>query len=196
MAAINLIVEGDLDEAVAGRIVRTVGHEIGVCYGKRGYGYIQSKIAGFNMAARNVHYLALVDFMDTRLSCPAEVVAQWVPNRQQNMLFRVVVREIESWLLADRINLARFLRISPAHVPASSEQINDPKLTLVNLARHSKNSRVRAALIPEVGSTAQVGRLYTSEMKVFISESWDVDAARRNSPSLNKCMIRLEELTD
>lgn len=195
MAAINLIVEGDLDEAVAGRIVQTAGHDLGVCYGKRGYGYIQSKIAGFNMAARNVHYLALVDFMDTGLPCPAEVIAQWVPNRQQNMLFRVVVREIESWLLADRINLARFLGISATRVPVSPEQINDPKLTLVNLARLSKNSRIRSALVPDVGSTAQVGRLYTSEMKVFISGLWDIDVARSNSSSLNKCLLRLEELT-
>ncbi len=194
MSIVHYLVEGGIDEAVAVRIIQTAGHIPGVCYGKKGYGYIRDKIQGFNRAVQQIPCLALVDFMDTGLVCAAEVVARWLPNRHANMYFRVVVREIESWLLADRTNLARFLRISITRLPATPEQIVDPKLTLINLARHSTSGRIREALVPEQGSTAQVGKLYTSELKRFVSEDWDLQIARTNAPSLDRCLRRLEGL--
>lgn len=194
MSIINYLVEGDIDEAVAVKIIQTAGHTSGVCYGKRGHGYIRAKIQGFNRSVQQVPCLALVDFMDTGLDCAVEVLTRWLPHRHANMFFRIVIREIESWLLADSVNLARFLGINKDRVPTNPEQINDPKLTLVNLARHSKIGKVRTALVPEQGSTAQVGKLYTSEVNKFVRESWNVEAARLNSPSLDMCVRRLEAL--
>ncbi|MGB9181827.1 MAG: hypothetical protein WCB68_21530, partial [Pyrinomonadaceae bacterium] len=166
----------------------------GTCYGRKGSGYIKRKIQGFNLTAQSTYYLALIDFMDTHLLCPAEVIAQWIPNRQPKMLFRIVVREIESWLMADRHNLAGFLKISIDKVPRNPEQLHDPKLKLINLARGTRDAHVRSALVPEIGSTAQVGKLYDSEMRRFINRLWNVEAARNNAPSLDKCLKRLEEL--
>ena len=91
------------------------------------------------------YYLTLVDFMDTGHSCPPDVVAQWLPRAEPGMLFRVVVRELESWLLADRENFADFLGISITKPPDQPEQINDPKQQLVNLARCSRKSQIRSA---------------------------------------------------
>lgn len=48
---LNALVEGSLDEAVARRLIRDTGHQFGVCYGKRGIGYVRQKIQGFNKAA-------------------------------------------------------------------------------------------------------------------------------------------------
>jgi len=194
MPIVNPLVEGTLDEAVAIKIINATGHTAGVCYGKRGSGYIQRKIQSFNQTARSIYYLTLVDFMDTGHSCPPDVVAQWLPRAEPGMLFRVVVRELESWLLADRENFADFLGISITKLPDQPEQINDPKHQLVNLARRSRKSQIRSALVPESDSTAQVGRLYNSEMRVFVQSSWDIEAARRNAPSLDKCLERLDAL--
>jgi hypothetical protein len=194
MQVINHLVEGELDEAVAVRIIQAAKHYPGVCYGKKGVGYIKEKVRGFNKAVHQAPFLTLVDFMDTGQSCPPEVVSGWLPHRHQKMLFRVVVREIESWIIADRRNLARFLKIHLVRVPVNPEQLTDPKLALVNLARHSRSALVRDAVVPESGSTAQVGRLYLSEMRRFVIEVWDAQEARENAPSLNKCLISLEEL--
>lgn len=194
MAIIHALVEGNLDEAAAFKIIKVSGHTPGTCYGKRGSGYIRSKIQSFNQTARSTYYLALVDFMDTRLSCPPEVITSWLPNRQSKMLFSVVVREIESWLLADRDNLAEFLKIRIDRIPANPEQVYDPKLELINLARRSISPRVRSALVPEIGSTAQVGKLYDSEMRIFIDTLWDIKSARTCAPSLDRCLRRLESL--
>lgn len=192
MAVINTLVEGVLDEAAAARVLVSTNHVPGVCYGKRGSGYIRSKIRGFNDAARDVQYLALVDFMDTGLNCPPDVITEWVPHRRPEMIFRVVVPELESWLLADRANLAEFLRVETRLIAQNPEQLADPKRELVNLARHSRRRSVRSALVPDDGSTAQVGKLYVSEMTRFINEIWDVNSARTRAPSLDRCLAALE----
>lgn len=200
MAVINSLVEGDMDEAAAIRIIEAAGHTHGTCFGKRGCGYIAKKIKNFNLTAQDIHYLTLVDFMDaqqmdTQLECPPEVISIWLPHRRPKMLFRIVVRELESWLLADRNNLAKFLKINVALLPLDPENITDPKRSLVNLARKSKSPRIREALVPQAQSTAQVGKLYVSEMKIFISEYWNIESARENAPSLDKAMRSLQGLS-
>lgn len=196
MAIIHALVEGNLDEAAAFKIIKATGHTPGTCYGRKGSGYIRSKVQSFNLTAQSIYYLTLIDFMDTRLSCPPEVVTSWLPNRQPKMLFRVVVREMESWLIADRYNLAEFLKVRVDRIPTNPEQIYDPKLELINLARRSISRRIRSDLVPETGSTAQVGKLYESEMKVFINTLWDINAARILAPSLDKCLRKLELLSE
>ncbi|MDT4954801.1 MAG: hypothetical protein QOJ02_2939 [Acidobacteriota bacterium] len=194
MAIIHPLVEGNLDEAAAFRIIEVTGHTPGTCYGKKGSGYIEQKVRSFNLTAHSTYYLALIDFMDTKLSCPPEVITNWLPNRQPKMLFRVVVREMESWLLADKDNLAEFLKVRANRIPTNPEMVYDPKLELINLARHSISSRIRSALVPEIGSTAQVGKLYNSEMRIFIDTLWNIHAARNYAPSLDRCLRRLESL--
>ena len=184
-----------MDEAAAIRIIEATGHTHGTCFGKKGCSYIEKNIHKFNLTAHDIHYMALVDFMDTKLSCPPEVISNWLPYKRSKMLFRVVVRELESWLLADRSNLAKFLKINIAMLPFNPEQIADPKLSLVNLARKSKSARIREALVPIIGSTAQVGKLYVSEMKIFINELWDIESARKTARSLDKALISLERLS-
>jgi hypothetical protein len=185
-----------MDEAAANRLIEAAGHTPGTCYGKKGFPYIQNKVRSFNQTSIKTNYLVLVDFMDTGLACPAEVVAQWLPHRRPSLLFRVVVRELESWLLADRENLASFLRVSAAKIPSDPEQLPDPKLTLVNIARFSRSKGIREALVPEAGSTARIGKLYTSEMSRFIEADWDITNARKSSESLNKCCIHLEGIAN
>ena len=74
MAVINYLVEGDVDEVVALRIIQESGHEAGVGFGKRGYGYIKKRIQDFNRSSQGMCYLALADFMDTKCLCPAEAI--------------------------------------------------------------------------------------------------------------------------
>jgi len=137
--------------------------------------------------------LALVDLMDTGLPCPPAVVDAWLPRRDPGMLFRVVVREVESWLLADRTNLADFLRVAVAKVPSAPEEEIDPKQSLVNLARKSRSAEIRRLLVPAKGSSATEGPAYTSEMRRFVDNHWDVAEARKNAPSLASCLKALEQ---
>jgi hypothetical protein len=194
MALINTLVEGLMDEAVAARVVEAAGHLPGVCYGKKGCGYIKRKLSAYNQSSKSMYYLVLVDLMDTGERCSPEVVAKWLPYPAKKMIFRVVAREVESWLIADREGIAKFLNVSVAGVPSDPESLPDPKLTLVNLARKSRSRQTRDGLVPEEGTGAIVGKLYTSEMVRFIEGQWDIARARANARSLDRCMRRLTEI--
>ncbi|WP_459936221.1 DUF4276 family protein [Desulfonatronum parangueonense] len=191
---IYALVEGPTDEAMARRLAETSGHQVGACYGKRGSSWIKAKVEAFNKSAASIPVLTLLDFMDADLPCPPEILDKWLPHRHSRMIFRVVVRELESWLLADREGTAGFLGVALSKVPLSPEQLDDPKQTLVNLARQSRYSSIRSALVPQKGSTAQVGRSYVSEINRFTSEIWCPERARELSPSLNSCLRRLAEI--
>ena len=195
MIVVNKLVEGPLDNALATHLIHSVGLTPGTTYGQKGYPYIQNKVKNFNSSGKSNFYLfTMVDFMDTRLSCPPEVLRKLLPYPNTGMIFRVVVRELESWLLADRKNLSTYLKISPHHIPLAPESIPDPKITLVNLARKSRSEKIRSSLVPETGSTSQVGKLYVSEMTNFIQKFWNIEAAELNSPSLKRCMEKLKLL--
>jgi hypothetical protein len=196
MATIHALVEGPMDEAVAAKIIRAAGHVPGTCYGLRGCGYIKKKVRSYNRTARSIYYLTLIDLMDTGEACAPDVVKEWVPGREPKMIVRIVIQELESWLLADREGIARFLNIDLLKVPAMPERLPDPKRELIRLARRSRHKSIREAVVPEPNSIAIVGKLYTSEMIRFISTQWDVQRASRNAPSLTKCLLRLEEITD
>ncbi len=110
------------------------------------------------------------------------------------MLLRAVVRELESWLLADRNGIAEYLKIPMSGVPENPESLSDPKATLIHLARKSRSSRIREGLVPAQGSSATVGRGYASEIIHFIRESWDINMVRMKASSLDHCIRRLESL--
>ena len=196
MALVNAIVEGFVDEAVSVRLISETGHILGAIYGKRGSGYIHRKLSAFNQSAQGLQYLALVDLMDTGIDCAPIVVQAWLPHPNAGMIFRVAVREIESWLLADREGIAEFLAIRTSRIPHFPEREDDPKRTLVNLARRSRRRSIREALVPKAGSSAATGRLYVSEMCRFIEAQWDVTRARMNSPSLDGSLHRLAALAN
>jgi len=193
---VDLLVEGPTDEAVARKIVRICGHEPGLVYGKNGVNYIKEKLSGFNIRVQYGNpILVLVDFMDTRLACPPQLVREWLPDRCSRLLLRAVVNEIESWLLADRQAVAEFLHVPLTQIPPNPEKILDPKRTLVNLARRSRRKRIREEMVPPPGSGGVVGPGYTAMIEEMVHSYWDVERAIQLSTSLERCILRLQELT-
>lgn len=192
MAVICPLVEGYVDDAVASRLLEFTGHQMGTVYGLKGSGYIRRTVGGFNRAAKGINYLTLIDLMDSGIACAPDVVRDWVPHRKRGMIFRVVVREIESWILADRFGIAAFLSVAEHRVPLNPENEPDPKLALVNLARRSRRKTLKNAIIPENGMSGVTGRLYTTEVRRFVFDHWSVPNAMMNAPSLRKCVERLQ----
>lgn len=193
---VNALVEGSMDEWAARRLLRETGHDFGIGFGKRGAGHILSNLSRFRQRARFGNpLLVLLDFMDVPGSeCPPAICRSRLPDPAPGMLFRLVVPELEGWLLADREGVARFLGISPDLVPTDVETLTDPKRTLVNLARKSRRKRQREAIVPPKGMSGVVGRGYATEIGRFIQEKWNPSEAARRSPSLAKCLRRLREL--
>ena len=191
MGQFTLLVEGDLDEAIGKIILAHCCHEHYLTFPKRGYMYIKANIRRFNEAANVTPSLCLIDHINIGTECAPRIVDSWLPNRSRDFHFRIVEREIESWLLADRINLADFLAVNHSRIPLLPDSLLDPKQTLINIARKSKKRTVREAITPGFRSTAVVGPLYNAELIRFVRERWNLREACNNSPSLEKCVKRL-----
>lgn len=189
----DILVEGPTDEIVARKILSHCGYQAGTAFGKKGINYIFEKIDGFNvLAQKGIPILALVDFMDTNLGCPPEVKENILPHCSSKMVIRVVVRELESWLIADECGLASYLGISVRRIPREPEMLNDPKQTLVNLARRARNKLIRESIVPVQGVSSMVGAGYVSAIDEFVKVYWNIENAKRRSNSLRRCLNRLQ----
>jgi hypothetical protein len=192
---IQAAVEGLLDQAVAQRLIEEAGATPGPIYGRHGKGHLQTKIRGYNSAARFAPWLVLVD-LDCDKCAPA-LRTSWLANESPLMCFRVAVREVEAWLLADRLNLARFLRVRLSMIPTNPEGLQNPKGAMVALANASRKKDIQKDMVPRPGSRRTEGPAYTSRLTEFVMDSdsgWDPNAAAALSPSLAGCLVRLREL--
>jgi hypothetical protein len=190
---INFAVEGEIDEAVARKLILHVGAIPGTVYGKQGKSHLRKRIAGYNQAARNQPWLVLVDL--DRCSCAPALVQKWVPQPSPYLCLRVAVYEVEAWLLADSHNLANFLGVPQSRIPHAPEQLGDPKKEMVNLASQSRKRDIRRDMVPAPGAGQQVGAAYSARLIEFVEKYWDIHQAASRSPSLQRAIDCLTRLT-
>ncbi len=186
---VNLVVEDELSERVLRHLLRESGrpYQVGLCYGRAGFGYIRRNIAAFNHAAKGTPYIVLADLDKTE--CAPLKMGEWLAApRHTNLLFRVAVREVEAWLLADRISLAHFLRIQIDLIPQEFDRAPDPKAALIALARKSRRGELRRDLVPKPGSTSTQGPNYNARLADFVDNYWDASVAAQHSLSLAKAV--------
>jgi len=189
-------VEGLVDEAVLTRLIRHVGAVPGSIHGKHGKQYLQKNLYGYVQAAAVVPWVVLVD-LDQEFDCPPPLVWVWLPEAPPGMCFRVAVREVEAWLLADRERLAQFLGIEPRWIPRDVEGILHPKEAVVALARRSRRHAIRRDMTPPPGSGRTVGPAYTSRLIEFALHSrrgWRPQVAAAACESLRRCLGCLRRL--
>jgi hypothetical protein len=190
---ISAAVEGLVDEAVVRRLIAHAGGKPGPVYGRQGKSSLRQKIAGYNNAAKWGPWIVLVD-LDREYDCAPPLRAGWLGQPSARLCFRVAVRAVEAWLLADVEPLAAFLRMPRGRVPALPEAVGDPKTAMVNLARSSRRKVIRQDMVPREGSGRQVGPAYTSRLIEFVSSSWRPDVAARRSDSLRRTIACLKHL--
>lgn len=142
-------VEGLTDEAVLRRLIQVAGGADGPIYGRNGKAHLLKQLGGYDRAAQRTPWVVLVD-LDQDADCAPPFCLACLVTPSPRMRLRVVVREIEAWLLADREELARFLGIPEGKVPRDPEKIADPKSAMVNLARHSRRRDVREDMVPRL----------------------------------------------
>ncbi len=153
---------------------------------------LKAKLKQYRNASKVIPHVICLDLDDNECA-PSLLKNLGITPRSPSMLVRVAVREVESWLLADTQGLAEFLNIPMAKVPNQPDTLRDPKLTLINLARKSKNKSVREGIVPEQGARASVGPLYNPLLASFVNEGWSLLNACTRSPSLEKALLRLRE---
>lgn len=188
-------VEGITDEAMLRRLCLQVGTQASVVYGRGGKQNLLQLLAGYNHSARFRHWFVLIDL--DREPCAPGASTEWLPDPAPLMCFRIAVRELESWILADAERLAMFLRVEERSIPANPDGLADPKQVLVNVARLSRSRDIREDIVPRPGSGQSVGPAYASRLIEFLQPTpigWRPEVAVNHSTSLRRCIQALEQL--
>ncbi len=191
--AINLIFEDSLSGSVLQKLLKNSRHNylVGSRYNSGGCGWIKKKINGFNKAAKGMPYFVLTDL--DQYECPPILISDWlIGDKHHNLLFRVAVRQIESWLLGCRLLFARFLGVPENMIPRSVDEITNAKVFVIDLARRSRRKQLRLDIVPQEGSTAKVGPDYNGRLIYFVENIWDPNIAKEISPSLQRAIEILD----
>jgi hypothetical protein len=194
MVVISAAVEGLVDETVIKSLIREAGAITGQVYGKRGKAFLRESIGGYNNSARFRPWVVLVD-LDQDAPCAPQLCQNWLAAKAAKLCFRVAVRAVEAWLLADRESIAKFLSVSPSRIPIDPESESNPKQLMVDLAARSKRRSIREDMVPRPGSGRSVGPAYTSRLIEFVqSPLWRPTIAAERSESLRRCRGCIERL--
>ncbi|MFQ5744895.1 MAG: hypothetical protein ACE5HV_15095 [Acidobacteriota bacterium] len=192
---ISSAVEGIVDEAVVRRLIAHAGGQPGPVYGKNGKQALRQRINGYNNAPRHSPWVVLVD-LDGDADCAPPFRADWLPQPAPRLCFRIAVREIEAWLLADAETLAPFLGTARTRVPPRPEDVEHAKATMVNLARRSRRRAVREDMVPREGSGRSVGPAYASRLIEYIESRWRPEVAAECAESLRRAIDCLKRLIE
>ena len=139
--------------------------------------------------------LALRD-LDDDAACAPTLVALLLPDKNERMLLRVCVKQVESWLMADKEAYARFCGVPLGHIPDNPETVGNPKALIQSLGEsgkavklHRHFSKLKRTGVPMWGV---LGEWHAQ----FAEKHWDpVRAADSNrSPSLTRALARVKEL--
>lgn len=189
--SINLVFEDELSEYVLRKLLDCFGdkYQSGFSYNSRGFGYIRNNINGFNQACVAVPFLVLTDLDNN--PCPVQLIRDWFNHPMHpNMIFRIAVREVEAWILADVEGYSTFTGVSRVNFPDNPENELDPKRTLINLTRRSRKRRIREDIVP-INDNAQIGPNYNGRLMEFVFRYWEINRAIPRSESLRRAYEKL-----
>jgi hypothetical protein len=195
--SLHVVVEGSTDEPVVKKILTLA------CWdpdsisieNTSGKSNLDKKLVAYNEAARWSPRFVLRD-LDNDSSCAGEFRGQLLPTPAPFMCFRLAVRSIESWLMADPETLANYLHISVAQITHRPDFVSHPKDELVNLARLSTKPNIRKDMVPEPGKSRRIGAGYEGRINDYSQKYWRPQVARQHSPSLHRAIAALERLRD
>lgn len=191
---VKLLVEGELDREMAEKLLGSLGIGVEAVYGRCGRSYIEKRIGAYNQAAKIFPWVVFIDLDNDK--CAPSLVQKLIPSPSKNMFFRVVVRELEAWLLGDAEKFSDFFLVPRFKIPARPEDDPDPKKTLLRCIQLSKSRTKKQDLLPEKNSKAQIGRLYNSTLAEFIRSHWRPRIAARSCESLNSAIKALKKILD
>ena len=190
MPSVYVATEGVIDTVVVQRICRQLGIHIRAVYGEQGKDRLNQRMEGYNRAARLWPWLVLRD-LNSDAECAPLLRHNLLPNPAPHMVFRLAVREVESWLLADRDAFAQFFSVHVQNISDEPESIVNPKRHLVDIVRRSRSRQMRSEIVPRAGSGRSVGPGYRGRITDFVRMAWSPTTASHRSDSLRRCLDRL-----
>ena len=192
MMDIALATEDELSEAIGLRLIAESPFRDSepLLLRKNGFGYLKSRMHSWRQLAQRQLVLVLTDL--DQLSCPPVLLGEWRGGSKplpRNLLLRVAVREIESWVLADH-QAMRALIGHKGRLPSDPDVLCDPKQHLLGLVRLAPRE-IRRDLLVERGAIASQGIGYNRRLVNWVQTTWCPDRAAERSASLMRARAAL-----
>lgn len=192
MIPIAVATEDELSEAIALRLISEV-KPLYVTHKLRrdGFGYLRSNMNSWCQMAEQQIMMVLTDL--DRANCLVKFRDQWMTNRQlpARLIFRIAVKEVESWVLADHEAMRKLVG-KKGVLPIAPDALVDPKKTLLGFAKTAPKS-VRDDLLKIIDSQLRQGLGYNARLTNWVNTTWSPERAAERSPSLARARIRLQE---
>ncbi len=195
MIPVVYAVEGVTDEPVAKRLLLGAGLLVGPAREVGGKSKIDAGLPGWNAGAAWQPWFTIRDLdHDDRGTCIPALRARLLGgSARSGMCFRLAVRSVEAWLMADHEGFRDYFGLSGG-LPNDVDGIEDPKTDLINRCRRSRKGDIKAGVPPRPGSGRRRGPEYVAIVGEFCREEWSPQRARRRSLSLNRAMNDLDRL--
>jgi hypothetical protein len=193
MTPIAIATEDQLSEAIVLRMISDIPtpHVVRHTLGRKGNGYLKTKMGSWRQMARHQVMLVLTDL--DRANCLIEFRNQWLTSAAPaNLLFSIAVREVEAWILADHTAMRKLIG-EKGTLPATPDEVADPKRCLLMLAK-SAPKQIRDDLLKTIDGPLMPGLGYNARLTVWINSEWSPQRAAERSPSLERTRSRLFEV--
>lgn len=187
---LNLVFEDEISEFVMVKLAEeSKKYFVANSYSEGGFGYIKKNIGGFNEAARGCPFFILTDL--DNVDCAPNLIEDWLgESAHPNLIFRIAVREVEAWLLADIEGFSKFTGLSEANFRDNIEEIADPKAELLQLVKRCRIRKIKEDILPK-NEFAVVGPNYNGRLGEFVMKHWSISRAIKRSDSLKRAMRHL-----
>ncbi|MBN2364201.1 hypothetical protein JXL83_08725 [candidate division WOR-3 bacterium] len=117
---------------------------------------------------------------------------------KQNILLRIAVREIESWLLADTKGFSEFSKLDHSFIKKevnSPDDIPDPKGKLISMVDRSKSRDLKSDIVRKEKSSYKQGPGYNSRLADYVNNYWKIERAAELSDSFKRAVNSLSKFT-
>ena len=193
-----VVAEDKLTQAVLHKLVHTYLPEYAISRSevKNGRGNVQKSLAGYASLANVMPVIVGVDLDHDE--CASTLLAGWADefDPHPNLIIRVAVTEIESWVLADRKRCADFINATSDEISRDPDSLENPKKAFLDLARANAHEELKKDLVPRNydRNYPRIGPAYNLRMTAFVASRWRPHVARPKSDSLHRAITAMEKL--
>lgn len=185
--------EDALGKNLLGRILAQAGQDptVWTVTVLRGKGELRKRLPQL-MRLSAMHDVIVVTDLDDD-PCAGHLIGQWLRRNRQppRLQIRVAVRAAESWVLADRAGVARFLNVPIGTVPRAPDDDPRPKQQFLHLAERSSRRALRKDIVTRRDGQLRQALNYNAVLADFVMNEWNIRQAMTCSPSLARTVRRL-----
>lgn len=195
---IAIVAEDRLTEAVLQKCIATYLPDFKIIRSevKGGRGNVKKLLPAYAALAAKLPVVVGVDLDGDE--CAPSLLAAWsaVYESHENLHVRIAVREVESWVLADRKRVATLIGSQSDDISKAPDLLDDPKGFFLALARANANQELRRDLVPRNfdNQYPRIGPAYNLQMCSFVLNKWRPHVALKRSKSLERAINAIRSL--